>query len=109
MSQPKVEEELRQSEERFRLMVEAIRDYAIFMLDPTGRVVSWNEGAQRIKQYRAGEIIGQHFSRFYPEADVLAGKCERALEAAEREGRFEDEGWRIRKDGSRFWGNVVIT
>jgi PAS domain S-box-containing protein len=103
------DERLRLSEERFRLMVQSIRDYAIFMLDPKGRVASWNEGAQRIKQYRAEEIIGQHISRFYPEPDVLAGKVDRELEEAERVGRFEDEGWRVRKDGSRFWANVIIT
>jgi PAS domain S-box-containing protein len=79
------------------------------MLDPTGRVVTWNAGAQRIKGYRAEEIIGQHFSRFYPEQDVRAGKTEFELKEAAREGRFEDEGWRIRKDGSKFWANVIIT
>jgi PAS domain S-box-containing protein len=103
------EEQLRQSEERFRLMVEGVKDYAIFMLDPAGYVVTWNVGAERIKGYRAEEIIGQHFTRFYPEEDVRAGKCDLKLGGALREGRFEDEGWRVRKDGSRFWANVVIT
>ncbi len=103
------EETARQHAERFKLMVEGVKDYAIFMLDPMGRVVTWNEGAQRIKQYRAEEIIGQHFSRFYSEEDVRGGKCERELAAAERDGRFEDEAWRVRKDGSLFWANVVIT
>jgi len=103
------EEELRQSEERFRLMVEVVRDYAIFMLDPSGRVASWNAGAERIKGYRAEEIIGQHFSRFYPAEKVAEGWPEHELTVAAAEGRFEDEGWRIRKDGSRFWANVIIT
>jgi len=93
----------------FRLLVESVRDYAIFILDPAGNVATWNPGAQRFKGYAAHEIIGRHFSAFYPEADVLAGKCELELEGAARDGRFEDEGWRVRKDGSRFWANVVIT
>src|SRR5215207_8135186 len=101
--------ELWTSEERFRLLVEATEDYAIFMLDPSGRIVSWNRGAERIKQYRADEIIGQHFSRFYPPADVASGKPQRALDTAARDGRFEDEGWRVRKDGTRFLASVVIT
>jgi PAS domain S-box-containing protein len=100
---------LRLSEERFRLLVESVKDYAIFMLDPRGVVASWNLGAERIKGYRATEIIGQHFSRFYPDEDVRSGKCEMELERATLDGRFEDENWRIRKDGSRFWANVVIT
>jgi PAS domain S-box-containing protein len=97
------------SQERFRLMVNAVRDYGIFMLDPDGKVATWNEGAARIKGYRAEEIIGQHFSKFYPEVDVTHGKPDHALTVAIREGRYEDEGWRVRKDGSRFWANVVIT
>lgn len=97
------------NEQLFRLMVANVRDYAIFMLDPTGHIATWNLGAERIKQYRADEIIGKHFSIFYPEIDVRAGKCELELEGAARDGRFEDEGWRVRKDGSRFWANVVIT
>ena len=97
------------SDERFRLLVEGIHDYAIFMLDTEGRVASWNAGAERIKGYRAEEIIGQHFSRFYPAEDVQAGKPEMELREAEAQGRFEDEGWRVRKDGSKFWANVIIT
>jgi PAS domain S-box-containing protein len=100
---------LRRSEERSRLFIEAVQDYAIFMLDSEGRVSSWNAGAQRIKGYQASEIIGQHFSRFYPEEEVRAGKPAWELEVAAKEGRFEDEGWRVRKDGSRFWANVIIT
>ncbi|HEX8113157.1 MAG TPA: ATP-binding protein [Kofleriaceae bacterium] len=97
------------SDELFRLLVASVRDYAIFMLDPTGHVATWNIGAERIKRYRAGDIIGRHFSVFYPDEDVRAGKCEMELEVAARDGRFEDEGWRIRSDGTRFWANVVIT
>jgi PAS domain S-box-containing protein len=99
----------RDAEERFRLLVESVTDYAIFVLDASGRVVTWNAGAERIKGYAVGEIIGKHFSVFYPTEDVIAGKCERELEVAAREGRFEDEGWRVRKDGTLFWANVVIT
>ena len=102
-------EHLRESDERFRLLVESISDYAIFMLDPNGIVTTWNRGAERIKGYRADEIIGLHFSRFYLEEEVRAGACERELEQAARVGRFEGEGWRTRKDGSRFWASVVIT
>jgi PAS domain S-box-containing protein len=100
---------VRESEERFRLLVENVQDYGIFMLDPLGRVVTWNAGAERIKGYRASEIIGQHFSRFYPDEAIRAGVCEAELATADRDGRFEDEGWRIRKDGSMFWANVTIT
>jgi len=100
---------LRRSEERFRLLVDAVQDYAIFMLDVQGHVSSWNSGAERIKGYGVTEIIGKHFSVFYPEEDVRSGKPQRELEIAAREGRLEDEGWRIRKDGSRFWANVNIT
>ncbi len=98
-----------QNEQRFRLLVESVKDYAIFILDPDGRIATWNVGAERIKGYQASEIIGKHFSVFYPPEDVAAGKTERELEVAAREGRFEDEGWRVRKDGTRFWANVVIT
>lgn len=105
----RAEETLRESEERMRLLVEGVQDHAIFMLDPRGMVATWNVGALRLKGYRADEIIGEHFSRFYPAEDVAAGKCEMELVVAAREGRFEDEGWRLRKDGSRFWANVVIT
>jgi PAS domain S-box-containing protein len=100
---------LRLSEERFQLMVESVRDYAIFMLDAGGHVASWNRGAELTKGYRSAEIIGKHFSVFYPQDKVEARWPEHELEVALREGRFEDEGWRIRKDGSRFWANVVIT
>jgi PAS domain S-box-containing protein len=97
------------SEEGFRLLVDAVQEYAIFMLDVQGHVSTWNTGAERIKGYGISEIIGKHFSVFYPEEDIRAGKPQRELEIAAREGRLEDEGWRIRKDGSRFWANVVIT
>ena len=102
-------EALHLSDQRFRLMVESVKDYAIFMLDPTGHIVTWNEGAERINGWRASEIIGQHFSRFYPEPEASNGKCEQELHIAASEGRFEEEGWRIRKDGTRFWASVVIT
>ncbi|KDN18816.1 PAS domain-containing sensor histidine kinase [Amycolatopsis rifamycinica] len=100
---------LRESEERFRLLVQSVQDYGIFMLDPGGHISSWNAGAERIKGYTAAEIIGRHFSVFYPADDVAAGKPARELEIAVAEGRLEDEGWRVRKDGTRFWANVVIT
>jgi PAS domain S-box-containing protein len=100
---------LRRSEERARLFIEGVEDYAIFMLDPEGFVSTWNTGAERIKGYKASEIIGQHFSRFYPEEDLRSGKPAWELEVARKEGRFEEEGWRLRKDGSRFWANVIIT
>lgn len=103
------EEQLRASEERFRLLVQGVRDYAIFMLDRSGHVSSWNEGAERIKGYRAGEIIGRHYSVFYPEEDIREGKPQRELDEALQAGRFEDEGWRVRKDGSRFWASILIT
>ncbi len=105
----KMQEQLRRSEEQFRLLVEGAQDYAIFMLDPEGKVATWNPGAERIKGYRAEEIVGQHFSRFYLQEDVERGKPERILEIARRQGRYEAEGWRLRKDGSRFWANVIIT
>jgi PAS domain S-box-containing protein len=103
------EKALRDSEQQFRLLVDAVQDYAIFMLDPDGQVKSWNLGAERLKGYKGSEIIGQHFSRFYPEEDIRAAKPQRELEIALREGRVEDEGWRVRKDGSKFWANVIIT
>ncbi len=103
------EEALRQSEQRFSSMLEAVRDYAIIFLELDGRVASWNKGAERIKGYRAEEIVGQHFSRFYTPADIANGKPDRELQVATSEGRFEDEDWRVRKDGSRFWANVVVT
>jgi len=105
----RAEDTLRHSEERFRLLIEGVRDYAIYMLDPEGRVVSWNDGARRIKGYEASEIIGRHFSMFYPPEDVQAGRPQRELDIAGREGRYEEEGWRIRKDGTRFWANVIVT
>jgi PAS domain S-box-containing protein len=101
--------ELRASQERFRLLVDGTKDHAIFMLDPTGRIISWNPGAERIKQYQASEIVGQHFSRFYPQEAVERGWPDEELRRATAEGRFEDEGWRVRRDGSRFWASVVIT
>ena len=100
---------LRQSEERIRLLVESVKDYAIFTLDPSGHVASWNTGAQLIKGYRADEIIGKHFSIFYPREVIEAKHPERELEIAARDGRYEEEGWRVRKNGERFWANVVIT
>src|SRR6266550_2143442 len=105
----KAEKALQQSEERFRLLVSEVTDYAILMLDPEGHIASWNAGAERIKGYQSQEIIGQHFSRFYPTEDVERGKPGHELKVATERGRFADEGWRVRKDGSRFWANVVIT
>jgi PAS domain S-box-containing protein len=101
--------ELQQSEERFRLLVESVRDYAIFMLDPNGYVLTWNAGAERFKGYRAHEIIGQHFSRFYPSEALARELPDYELKVASETGVFEDEGWRVRKDGTLFWANVVIT
>jgi PAS domain S-box-containing protein len=103
------QEALRLSEERFRLLVNEVKDYAIFMLDVEGRVRSWNEGAQEIAGYRAEEILGQHFSRFYAEEDARRKLPQRELESAGEEGRSQHEGWRVRKDGSRFWASVVTT
>ena len=100
---------LHRSEQTFRILVESVQDCAIFMLDLDGRVASWNAAAERIKGYRAHEIMGEHFSTFYPPDDVAQGKPQWALEIAEREGRHEDEGWRVRKDGTRFWANTVIS
>ncbi len=103
------EENLRHSEERFRLLVEGVSDYAIFILDVNGAVATWNNGAARIKGYRAEEIIGQHFRKFYPQDALESGWPEHELRVAAAEGRFVDEGWRVRKDGSRFWAHVTIT
>ncbi|HZZ13689.1 MAG TPA: PAS domain S-box protein [Paraburkholderia sp.] len=102
-------EALRQSEERFRLLVDNVKDYAIFMLDPDGLIVSWNAGAARIKGYTRDEIVGQHFSKFYTPEEAAAGKPARELAIARQFGRVEDEGWRVRKDGTVFWANVNIT
>jgi PAS domain S-box-containing protein len=102
------EKALRQSDEQFRILVSGVTDYAIYMLDPAGTVVSWNAGAERIKGYSPDEIIGHHFSRFYLPEEVEAGAPESALNLAREAGRFEKEGWRIRKDGTRFWAHVVI-
>src|SRR2546423_502003 len=93
----------------YRQLVHSIRDYAIFMLDTEGRVMTWNEGAERIKGYRADEIVGKHFSVFYPPAAAAKAWPQHELETAKRLGRFEDEGWRVRKDGTMFWANVVVT
>ena len=107
--QRSAEAELRRTEQRLRLLVEAVRDYAIFMLDPEGYVASWNSGAQRSKGYMAEEIIGQHFRVFYPPEKQAEKHPEHELEIARSEGSYEEEGWRIRKDGSRFWAHVTIT
>jgi len=104
-----IENELRESEERFRLLVEGVHEYAIILLDPEGKVVSWNAGAERLKGFKADEVIGRSFSVFYPPEDVAAGKPAMELKAAAEQGRWEDEGWRIRADGRRFWANVLIT
>ena len=100
---------LAESERRFRLMVDSVVDYAIFMLDPRGNIASWNPGAERIKGYSAAEIIGEHFSRFYPPEEIERGKPALEIETASREGRFEEEGWRLRKDGTPFWASVVLS
>lgn len=105
----RAERTLRESEERFRLLVEGVQEYAIFQLDPDGKVVSWNAGARRLKGYDSAEIIGHHFSIFYPREDQSKNKPRDILARAARHGQTEDEGWRVRKDGSRFWANVVIT
>jgi len=103
------EQALHESEERLRLLVQVVQEYAIFHLDPLGQVVSWNSGAERLKGYRAEEVLGKHVSVFYPPEDVTSGKPEQILAKAALRGQSEDEGWRIRKDGSRFWANVVVT
>jgi PAS domain S-box-containing protein len=105
----KAEEALRQSEQRFTSMLESVRDYAIIFLDLDGRVATWNKGAERLKGYQADEIVGQHFSKFYTPEDLAKRKPEQELKVARSEGRFEDEDWRVRNDGTRFWANVVIT
>jgi PAS domain S-box-containing protein len=108
-SQRRIMDELRASEERFRLLVEGVIDYAIFMLDPGGHVTTWNAGAERMKGYRAEEILGRHFRVFYPEEARELRHPEYELEVAVRDGRYEEEGWRVRKDGTHFWANVVIS
>jgi PAS domain S-box-containing protein len=105
----RIETALQRSEERFRLIVDGVRDFAIFMLDPSGRVSSWNPGAEHIKQYKAEEITGEHFSRFYSQEDIERGKPDQDLKMATLQGQLEEEGYRVRKDGSRFWASVVIT
>jgi PAS domain S-box-containing protein len=102
-------EHLRSNEERFRLLISGVRDYAIYLLDADGRVATWNTGAQNLKQYTAEEIVGQHFSRFYPPEAQAEQRPQRALEIARETGRYEEEGWRVRKDGTRFWADVLIT
>ena len=102
------EETLKQSEQQFRLLVQSVTDYAIYMLAPDGRVTNWNLGAQRIKGYLPEEVIGQHFSMFYTPEDREAGEPQRALDIAIREGRFENKAWRVRKDGTRFLAHVVV-
>ena len=104
-----LEEALRTSEENFRLLVEGVGDHAILMLDPFGRVVSWNQGAQRIKGWEPIDIIGKHFSHFYVPEDVASGQPERDLELAAAEGRTESEGWRVRSDGQRFWAETMLS
>src|SRR5947208_2785446 len=104
----KQQRDLFESERGFRLLVEGVADYALYMLDPNGIVTSWNVGGQRTKGYSPQEIIGQHFSCFYPETDRANGKPSRVLEIAERQGRYEEEGWRVRKDGTFFWASVII-
>jgi diguanylate cyclase (GGDEF)-like protein/PAS domain S-box-containing protein len=105
----RTETALAETEERFRLMVEGVKDYAIIMLDNDGRIVSWNEGAQRISGFRAEDVLGRHFSLLYPGEDVLLGKPEQTLKTAADAGRFEEEGWRMHRDGTRFWANAIIT
>src|SRR6516164_3429795 len=104
----KQQRDLFESERSFRLLVEGVADYALYMLDPTGTITSWNIGGQRIKGYQPEEIVGQHFSRFYTETDRANGKPSRALRIAQEQGRYEEEGWRVRKDGTFFWASVVI-
>src|SRR3954462_6720693 len=103
------EDALRQSEQRFRLLIDAVQDYAIFMLDPEGIVMSWNSGAERMKGYRRDEILGKHFSHFFTQEDLAAGKPWEELATAGRTGRAEMEAWRVKKNGDRFWARVVLT
>src|ERR1700759_981063 len=108
VEQSRQQRDLFESERSFRLLVEGVADYALFMLDPNGIVTSWNIGAQRIKGYAPSEILGEHFSRFYTETDRANGKPARALATARQTGRYEEDGWRVRKDGTFFWASVVI-
>jgi len=105
----RLEEALQESEERLRLMIESVTDYAVYMLSPTGHIASWNKGAERLKGYNVDEVLGHHFSKFYSSEDQVNKKPEKELEIASTQGRVEEEGWRIRKDGSRFWANTIIT
>src|SRR5215510_10470849 len=109
MAPPVPQKDFLAGEERFKLLVDSVRDYAIFMLDAYGHVQTWNPGAERFKGYRAEEIIGEHFSKFYPPETLASGLPAHELAVATEVGSYEDEGWRIGKDGSRFWANVVIT
>ena len=109
MKRKHVVEKLKETEEGFRLLVEGVRDYAIYMLDPDGFVTTWNTGAQRIKGYTAEEIIGKHFSSFYTPEDVQSNNPDRALKIAAAEGKYEEENLRVRKDGSVFWATVLIS
>lgn len=108
-SKPGTFSTVQQDDALFRLFVQQVKDYAIFMIDPTGHVMSWNAGAELLKGYRAEDIIGQSIEQFYTEEDRLANRPQQLLHMAARDGRLEDEGWRVRKDGSRFWADVVIT
>src|SRR5436309_2283780 len=109
MSAPKSSSDVPEADERYRLLVESVADYAIYLLDPAGRVASWNSGAAKIKQYSASEIIGKHFACFYTAEDVAAGRPQQNLEAAMRLGHIRDQGLRVRKDGTTFQADVVIT
>jgi PAS domain S-box-containing protein len=109
LKQKEAQEALQASEERFRLLMESIEDYAIIMLDRQGRVATWNSGAEHIKGYSEEEILGQHFSHFYPKEDVEQGKIDLQLQEASEKGRFENENWLVRKDGSKFWANIILT
>src|ERR1700738_2169232 len=108
-SEESVRQALRASEYQFHQLVDGVRDYAIFLLDADGNVASWSQGAEQIKGYQADEIIGKHFSVFYTPESIEKGWPEYELKTASKEGRFEDEGWRVRRGGSRFWANVTIT
>ena len=103
------EEKLRRSEDRYQKMVEEVQDYAILLMDTAGTIQNWNKGAQQIKGYQAEEIIGQNFRSFYTPEDLATGKPDRLLAIARKEGRAIDEGWRVRKDGSLFWGSITLT